>query len=78
MLVQVAQIAFYVLFFVDSILDSAITGFRVQTVFPRGSGALNVQMKSNASEMFLDCPQLQDLVKYESSGNCSHNFPCQL
>ena len=78
MLVQVAQIAFYVLFFVDSILDFTITWFRVKTVFPRGPGALNVRMKSNASEMFMDCPQLWDLVKYESSGNCSHDFPCQL
>lgn len=67
MLVQVTQIAFYVLF-VDSILDFAIIGFRVKTVFPRGSGAWNVQMKSNPSEMFLDCPQSQDLVKYESLG----------
>ena len=59
-------------------MDFAITGFGVKTVFPRGPGALNVRMKSNASEMFLDCPQLRDLVKYESYGNCSHDFPCQL
>lgn len=75
MLVQVTRIALYVPLFVDSILDFAIIGFRVKTVFPRGSGASNVQMISNHQKTFLDCPQSRDPVKYESSGNCSYNFP---